>query len=186
MKIKKLLIILILVLMIFPIKTNAAPECLDICSNTKCRDCCDKFADDKSLGVKKFNVSTYKNTYSNNCSNYISEIKKSSKSTADNSNGNLDCDTLLGDVTNDKSLAWMIQQVFNIVKYAGPFLVLVLSSVDFAKTIVQNDEETMKKAQKKLIIRLIAMVLLFFIPDLVFTLLNIFGMVSNDPTCGIS
>ena len=49
-----------------------------------------------------------------------------------------------------------------------------------------HEGHIMKKAQKKLIIRLIAMVFLFFVPDLVFTILNIFGMVSTDPTCGIS
>ena len=184
MKIKKLLIILILVLMIFPIKTNAQSECFEKCSGstTKCRECCEKFVADKDLGTNTFNATNFKDKYNSNCKKYLNGAKLAVQKTKDSAG----CRAILGNVENEESVAWMVQQIFNIVKYAGPFLVLVLSSVDFAKTIVQNDEETMKKAQKKLIIRLIAMVFLFFVPDLVFTILNIFGMVSTDPTCGIS
>ena len=42
----------------------------------------------------------------------------------------------------------------------------------------------MKKAQKKLITRLILVAALFFIPTIVIALLDLFGM-SNDPTCGL-
>lgn len=97
----------------------------------------------------------------------------------------IDCGTLLGSTKNKDSFAWLVQEIFNIIKYAGPFLLLILSSIDFAKTIIQSDEESMHKAQKRLLIRIILVLALFFIPDLVMVIMGIFGLVSTDPTCGI-
>lgn len=94
------------------------------------------------------------------------------------------CASLLGNPKCEESIAWLVQEIFNILKYAGPFLLLVLSSVDFIKVIAQGDDESMSKAQKKLVIRMLCVVLLFFIPNLVMFLLQLFGIVSN-PTCGI-
>ena len=85
---------------------------------------------------------------------------------------------------NEDDFAWLLQEIFNVVKYVGPFLLLVLSSIDFAKTIIQNDDESMQKAQKRLFTRIILVLLLFFIPDLVMVILGIFGL-TDDPTCGI-
>ncbi|MBE6157417.1 MAG: hypothetical protein E7160_01330 [Firmicutes bacterium] len=94
------------------------------------------------------------------------------------------CKSILGDPTKEETMAWLVQQIFTYIKFLGPLIVLILSSIDFAKTIIQNDEETMKKAQKKLIIRLVAVVLLFFVPDFVTVIMQTFGL-SDNPTCGI-
>ncbi len=94
------------------------------------------------------------------------------------------CNSLLGSTTDENSVAWLLQQILNYLKVLGPLLVLILSSIDFAKAIIVSDDETMKKAQKKLITRLLAVVILFFIPDLVSLLLQIFG-ITDDPTCGL-
>ena len=95
------------------------------------------------------------------------------------------CDSFLGNPKNEDDFAWLLQEIFNVVKYVGPFLLLVLSSIDFAKTIIQNDDESMQKAQKRLFTRIILVLLLFFIPDLVMVIMGIFGIVTTDPTCGI-
>ena len=87
---------------------------------------------------------------------------------------------LLGDVDDEKSVAWLLQQVFNVIKIVGPVVVIVLSSIDFAKVIIKNDDEAMAKAQKKLIIRLILAALLFFVPMLVELALNIFGLTGTS------
>ncbi|MBQ2639912.1 MAG: hypothetical protein IJF92_04025 [Bacilli bacterium] len=108
--------------------------------------------------------------------------KKNSKKTANAWQAN--CDSILGNPENKDSFAWLLQEILNIVKYVGPFLLLVLSSVDFAKVIIQSDEESMHKAQKKLLVRIVLVLVLFFIPDLVMVLLGIFG-ITDDPTCGI-
>ena len=92
----------------------------------------------------------------------------------------LEDEPLLGDVDDEKSVAWLLQQVFNVIKIVGPVVVIVLSSIDFAKVIIKNDDEAMAKAQKKLIVRLILAALLFFIPMLVELALNIFGLTGTS------
>lgn len=95
----------------------------------------------------------------------------------------LDCNSLLGDPTDENSVAWLLQQVFNFVKIIGPILVVVLSSIDFAKVIISSDDEAMGKAGKKLGSRLVLAAMLFFVPLLVEVLLDLFGFTS---VCGIN
>lgn len=100
---------------------------------------------------------------------------------------NVDCDgsdSLLGNPEDENSVAWLLQQIFNFVKIVGPILVVVLSSIDYAKVIIQSDDESMGKANKKLMWRLILAALLFFIPLLIQVFLQMFGFTS-DSTCGI-
>lgn len=92
------------------------------------------------------------------------------------------CDSLLGDPEDEESVAWLLQHVLNILQIVGPLLVVVLSSFDFAKVIMNNDDDAMKKAGKKLGIRLVLAGALFFIPLIVNILLEVFGIVG---TCGI-
>ena len=93
-------------------------------------------------------------------------------------------DSILGSVNDPNSVAWLLQQVLNYIKVLGPILVVVLSSVEFAKVIINSDDEAMGKAQKKLITRIILAACLFFIPTLVQAALDLFGFTS-DATCGI-
>lgn len=93
-------------------------------------------------------------------------------------------DSILGSVNDPNSVAWLLQQVLNYIKVLGPILVVVLSSVEFAKVIINSDDEAMGKAQKKLITRIILAACLFFIPTLVEAALDLFGFTS-DATCGI-
>lgn len=125
--------------------------------------------------------------------NYISDsvyvLNKSNNILAKNNNfftSNiqiLDCSSLLGDPTDENSVAWLLQQVFDFVKVIGPILVVILSSIDFAKVIISSDDEAMGKATKKLGSRLILAAMLFFIPLLVEVLLDLFGFTS---VCGIN
>lgn len=92
--------------------------------------------------------------------------------------------SILGDVDDEDSVAWLVQQILNYIKILGPILVVLLSSIDFIGVIVKSDDEAMAKAQKKLILRLILAVLLFLIPTLVEAILQIFGITGNS-TCGL-
>lgn len=93
------------------------------------------------------------------------------------------CDAILGNVNDDESVAWLIQKILDYLKILGPSLAVVLSSIDFAKAIVSSDEENMKKTQIRFKNRMIAAVLVFFIPFLVEVMLNLLGITAN---CGIS
>lgn len=92
---------------------------------------------------------------------------------------------LLGNVNDENSVAWLLQRILNYLKIIGPMIVVVMSGVDFAKVIVTSDDEGMKKAQKKLITRLLLAASLFFLPELVVALLDIFG-ITSDATCGLT
>lgn len=102
----------------------------------------------------------------------------------DKYNQDQNCEGLLGDKNNPDTVAWLLQEILDILKVVGPLLVVVLSSFDFAKVIISGDNEAMNKAGKKLGIRLALAVALFLIPTLVTVLLDVFG-ITGDPTCGI-
>lgn len=89
------------------------------------------------------------------------------------------CNSLLGRVDDEDSVAWLLQQILNYIKVLGPLLVIILSGLDFAKIIVNSDDKSMAQAQKKLILRLLLAASLFFIPTLVGILLNLFGITST-------
>ena len=96
------------------------------------------------------------------------------------------CNTaLLGNPNDPNSVAWLLQQILNYIRIIGPILVVVLSSVDFAVVIVKNDDDSLGKAKKKLINRLLLVIALFLVPTLVSAILDIFG-ITGEGTCGIS
>lgn len=99
-------------------------------------------------------------------------------------NQDADCNSILGSTEDENSVAWLLQQLLNYIKILGPMLVVILSSMDFAKAIIASDDENMKKAEKKLMIRLVLAVALFLIPTLVSVLLNVFG-ITTDQICGL-
>lgn len=99
---------------------------------------------------------------------------------------NSKCTDFLGDPTDSKSVAWLLQKFFNYMKVLGPILVILFSTLDFTKTIMNSDEEAMKKSQKKLGIRMMCAVGIYFLPMLVTLIINlIFGTTDASSVCGI-
>ena len=92
---------------------------------------------------------------------------------------------ILGDVNDEESTAWLVQKLLNYLKILGPTIAIVLGSLDMGKAIVTSDDESMKKAQNRFIKRIIAAVLLFFIPLFTQILLGMFGITSDNATCGL-
>lgn len=95
------------------------------------------------------------------------------------------CSYILGDPSTEGSMAWFLQKILNYVKILGPILVVVLSTLDFTKTIMTSDAESMKKAQKKLFIRIGCAVGLFFLPLIATVLLNLINGTTGDQACGL-
>ena len=110
------------------------------------------------------------------------------KTDADNLSGGLvmsgdlatSCDEVLG-----SSVVEFLQKIFNYIKILGPILVILLGSIDFLRSILENDDENMKKVQKKFGIRLICAVCLFFLPLIANLILNLVFGTSGDQVCGI-
>ncbi len=88
-------------------------------------------------------------------------------------------DKIFGCVCDEDSVSWLIDKVLNYLRILGPLIVLVFSSLDFAKAILTSDDESLNKAQKNLITRLILVAALFFLPDLIIVVLNVFGLSSG-------
>ena len=93
---------------------------------------------------------------------------------------NKECKGILGNPDNEDSVAWFLVKILNYLRLLGPLMVLVLSSLDFAKAILTSDDESLKKAQSSLITRLILAALLFVLPTLIEVVLDIFGFTSSD------
>lgn len=98
----------------------------------------------------------------------------------------LDCtgdDSIFGDPNDSSSVAYFLQQIFTVIKYAGPVLCVVLCVVDFVKAAASQDKDALAKSTKIAGKRIVYALILFFIP----TLINfIFPLLGWYGTCGIS
>lgn len=75
----------------------------------------------------------------------------------------------------------LISKVYNWILVIVPAIVLALCTVDIAKAVIAQDDNAVKKAQGNAIKRIIAGVIMFFIP----VILNlILGVVSHDINFG--
>lgn len=89
---------------------------------------------------------------------------------------------ILGSVGDPESVAWLLDKIFGYVKVLGPFIVILMSGVELCKVIVTGDADGLKKAQSKLITRLILAGALFFLPTLIMAVLDLAG-ITSDATC---
>ena len=96
-----------------------------------------------------------------------------------------DCEYIFGDPNNEDSVIYMMQRFFDYVKVIAPLLVVLLSGFDFAKITLSGDQDQMKKATSKLVIRLVCAVALYFVPMITTFLLNLINNSSVDQTCGL-
>ena len=72
-----------------------------------------------------------------------------------------DCNYILGSINDSHSVAYLLQEIFDVFKIAAPVLVLIFTTVDFFKAITDGDKESLPKAAKRLIKRLILVAVLF-------------------------
>lgn len=94
--------------------------------------------------------------------------------------------TLLGDVDVDTSPAFWLNWILNLMKYIAIIALLVLVTMDFLTALVQNDKDAIKKAGTKAIKRFIYCVILFFVPNIVNILLNLFGISGGCDIKGVT
>lgn len=81
------------------------------------------------------------------------------------------CNSVLG-----VEMSKIVNNIFKFVQYLGPILVAIFTTIDFLKASLKGDQGEVKKASSKFAKRIVAAILLFFIPlicDLVFGLVGI-------------
>lgn len=142
------------------------------------------------ISFSSFNVSAKSISYQANSNLEVAAINdyfliaadedKTINDTDETDTSNTKCEGLLGDSDEPDSVAWLIAKILDYLRLLAPLMVLVLSSLDFAKAILTSDDESLKKAQSNLITRLILAVLLFVLPTLIEVILDIFGITSSD------
>ena len=95
-------------------------------------------------------------------------------------NADVNCDGIIGQDMLD-----FLEKIFGWIQIIAPIVVIILSGVDFAGAVLQDDKDALKKASNKFIKRLIIAVALFFIPIILNFLLNVFNEVTNagSSTC---
>ena len=96
---------------------------------------------------------------------------------AANETGTAACKGLFGD-----TLTGMVQDALDLMKIAGPILVIVMTIIDLIKAVASGGKDDLSKLGTKTIKRLIYAVLLFVSPSLLDWL---FGLFSIYGTCGI-
>ena len=94
-----------------------------------------------------------------------------------------ECDAMFGDPDKPGDLAYYLQKILDIIKYAGIILCILLTIVDFAKALLGDDKEMYKPLAKTAFNRLCYAVMLFFLPAVVETILSLIDVYG---TCGIS
>ena len=85
-------------------------------------------------------------------------------------------------LTND--FGNFVQDIFTVLKFLAPLLVIVLSTIDYIKAITAQNADEMKKANGRFVKRLIAGVAIFLLPFLLDFLFEIFGLYGLS-TCNI-
>ena len=76
-------------------------------------------------------------------------------------------DTNGNGVIDPPSLAYLINSILKYIRIIVPILIILLGSLDFAKAVVAGKEDEMKKAQTIFVKRLIAGIIVFFVPVIV-------------------
>lgn len=93
----------------------------------------------------------------------------------------LNCEDILGD-----SLLDLFKSIFKYAQVGAIVVSVVLSMLDYAKAVMADDADALKKANKKLRTRIIVLVVLFLLPLLIEFILDTFdvGVVENkNPFC---
>ena len=74
------------------------------------------------------------------------------------------------------SLGEFVEELFNLMKWLGPVLSIVLSIIDFIKTYLTKDNSGIKKAIQRTIKRMIIGIIIMFLPYLLDLLFHLFGL----------
>ena len=86
--------------------------------------------------------------------------------------GELDCGVFDKNTATGKYL----HDIYNIIKFAVPIILLALSIVDFAKAIINDNSDELKKATTMFSKRLIVAIVILIVPTILNFVLDLFGL----------
>lgn len=90
------------------------------------------------------------------------------------------------EIVEDGELKELLQTILDYIRIAGIALAVILQIADYVKAIFGSNDDSMAKANKRFVTRLIAIGLLFLVPSLLNFVLSLFEISgSSAGTCGI-
>ena len=69
----------------------------------------------------------------------------------------------------------VVRLVLNIIQWVVPIVLILMGTIDLVKAVTQSKEDDIKKAQKTLISRVIAAVVVFLVPVIVGVIMGLIG-----------
>lgn len=84
-----------------------------------------------------------------------------------------DCQSIFGDL-----LEFLESYIFSPIRFLTPIVLVVLTSIDFAKSVFADDKDGIKKAQSNFVKRAVAALLIFLSPTIVSILLSLLNNAS--------
>ncbi len=82
---------------------------------------------------------------------------------------------LLGFCSDTKNVWTLVGKILNIFRIVIPILVVIFGMIDLGKAVVASDDKAIKTAAKQLLMRFIAGLVIFFIPELVKAAFGLLG-----------
>ncbi|MBR4693494.1 MAG: hypothetical protein IKP07_01670 [Bacilli bacterium] len=82
---------------------------------------------------------------------------------------------LLSFCTDMRNTLNLVGKILNIFRVVIPLLIVIFGMIDLGKAVVGSKDEDIKKAAKQLLMRFIAGLVIFFIPELVKAVFNLLG-----------
>lgn len=153
---------------------NKCPSTIYVCKTTAYNTSVDSYQYDIYTENKSENTAAVK-VY---CGKYNYTAGTVDNDFVDVGDGNIGCNDVF-----DEKLIKKLQSYFDIFKIVVPIIILVLSILDFASSILNSDDDQIKKSQSKLIKRLILAAIFFLLPILLKFILNLVN--SSIDTCNI-
>lgn len=83
-----------------------------------------------------------------------------------------DWDSLCAD-EGIKQAVKIVGYIIQLIRWIVPLIIIVLGMVDFGKAAISNDDKSVTKATTALIRRIVAGVVVFFIPTIILAILNV-------------
>ena len=113
----------------------------------------------------------------------VGEVDKDTNDTGTNmSTISAQC-TAFGDPNNKDDFAYYLQSAFNVMKFAGILLAVIMTVKDLFTAIADQKDDALKKIGSKTIKRVLYAVIIFFLPIIINFAFSIIGLYG---TCAIS
>ena len=111
---------------------------------------------------------------------YGTPITMKNTNDSNNDSASKDNDMDLSGCIIDEGTQSIIDWIMNLIRIGGVILLVVLGMLDFVKAAASGEQEEMKKSKSKFVKRLIACVVLFFVPIIVKILVGLVNLGSGE------